>query len=388
MHDRRSPPLSRRVAVSAALHGALFLALRAVIPTSAVRPAPASEPAPVELQLAPAPAVVARATPDTVPLPPHPAHTRRVAPTTRGASTARATTTPAAVPAPSHDAPTSAAPRGLDVLRDTGADVLRLGVSDLSHELAHPPSADDVVRDRLRADFGGVIDDARHEQIPGASAYYQPLRAEIERAWRPQRGRAPTVGEAVAGAFFTDPDGYRRVTEAAEGDLRAGPLASAITAVESGHPNSPMLSNPYSVYARAQATARVTRTVVEVDQDATSTIVAIRVVQRSTAEGFDRSALAVIEDAVRALGPRAMPGGWRSRWLFEVTRTRNPPPIGALPSLPGERPLFGAVVGGTFDESTGSATLSTPLALNERRVVRLLWSRALSDPGAARDGGA
>ena len=71
-----------------------------------------------------------------------------------------------------------------------------------------------------------------------------------------------------------------------------------------------------------------------------------------------------------------------------MSRTRTPPPVDPLPSLPDQGPILGASVGGTFDESTGTASVNVPFALNERRHVRVLWSRAMSDPSETRDGGA
>jgi len=279
-------------------------------------------------------------------------------------------------------------PRGTDLLRALPSDVLRAGGGDVARGTEGPPDEATVVRERLGEYFREASNRERHEMVAGSSAYYRPLRQAVEREWRPVSARSISVIEGIAGAAFTTPEGYQRVQEAAGNSASRTQRSAAIDAMDSAHPNSPMLSNPPSPSARAEATARTTRAVVEVDQDPAANITAIRVVEGSGFPLFDAAARAAIERAVGLMPSRPMPGGWRSRWLFEVTRTRTPPPVGLLPSLPDQGPIFGATVGGTFDESTGTASVNVPFALNERRHVRVLWSRAMSDTSATRDGGA
>ncbi len=279
-------------------------------------------------------------------------------------------------------------PHGTDLLRAIPGDVLRAGGGDGTRGPEGPRDEATVVRERLGEYFREASNRERHEMVAGSSAYYRPLRQAVEREWRPVSARSISVIEGIAGAAFTGPEGYQRVQEAAGNSASRTQRSAAIDAMDSAHPNSPMLSNPPSPSARAEATARTTRAVVEVDQDPSANITAIRVVEGSGFPLFDAAARAAIERAVGLMPSRPMPGGWRSRWLFEVTRTRTPPPVGLLPSLPDQGPLFGATVGGTFDESTGSASVNVPFALNERRHVRVLWSRAMSDVSATRDGGA
>lgn len=279
-------------------------------------------------------------------------------------------------------------PSGTDLLRAIPGDVLRASGGDVARAAEGPPDEATVVRERLGEYFREASNRERHEMVAGSSAYYRPLRQAVEREWRPVSARSISVIEGIAGAAFTSPEGYQRVQEAAGNSASRTQRSAAIDAMDSAHPNSPMLSNPPSPSARAEATARTTRAVVEVDQDPSANITAIRVVGGSGFPLFDAAARAAIERAVGQMPSRPMPGGWRSRWLFEVTRTRTPPPVGLLPSLPDQGPIFGATVGGTFDESSGTASVNVPFALNERRHVRVLWSRAMSDTSGAPDGGA
>jgi TonB family protein len=380
--------------LSVALHAALFAGLHLVEHRASLTPIVASTTFSTEVTFVvaspPTPTVPVRQSVVIRTVPRVVGTHRSPALAAQPPSTSTAPTTPSpASTAPSVSQPqTQPQPNGIELLRAARTDVMRLGAEDLTHTHLHPPATNDVIRGDLATYFGDSADNHRHEQIPGASVYYQPMRTAIERTWQPQSARTPSVADALLSTVLTDSEGYQRVLSASEGDLRPGARSSAMTALDAAHPNSPMLSNPASPYARAQANARVTRTVVEVDQDANARIVSVRVVQRSGVELFDHAAMEAIQRAVASLEPHAMPGGWRSRWMLEVTRTRNPPPVGMLPSLPDQGPAFGAAVGGTFDESTGTGSVSVPFAVNERRNVRLLWSRALAAVVVQRDGGA
>jgi hypothetical protein len=103
-------------------------------------------------------------------------------------------------------------------------------------------------------------------------------------------------------------------------------------------------------------------------------------VRRSGTMGYDRAAIDAVRRtlAEQPAEPTA-PGGWRSRFAFEVTVSRDPI-LSALPGLPGDPSVIGVAAEMTFDEVTGESELHLPLMAHARARVRLLTSRALPAP--------
>lgn len=208
--------------------------------------------------------------------------------------------------------------------------------------------------------------------VAGGPRYYRHLGREMFQRWQPPRARPPSVAEAVVNNFIAP-----RAVSIAAATLTNGPLGSGrgIAAVESlqfAHPHSPVLQPANSASAIADATARTLRADVEIDQDEHGALVAVRLVRRSGDRDFDESAVRAAQQAAANAAPARMPGGWRSRWSFEVTISRDPLMV-AAPTLPGEQP--GMLLG--WAEVTSDGEVHSPLRLHQRRRIRLLWSRRL-----------
>ena len=90
-------------------------------------------------------------------------------------------------------------------------------------------------------------------------------------------------------------------------------------------------------------------------------------------QGFRRNRdMEAARQAALTAGRHAMPGGWRSRWAFEVVTTRDPLVVLA-PHLPGAPPAVS--VG--WIEVTDDGEVHAPLRSHVRRRIRLLGSERI-----------
>jgi TonB family protein len=226
------------------------------------------------------------------------------------------------------------------------------------------------------ADAARYVRDLQDERFPGrapgSSDYYRHLGQRVFDQWRPPSVSPPSVGDTLLTNFVAP----TAVSIVAAG-LMQGPLANgrggaAIDALNQAHPNSPTLQPANNATAIAEATARVMRADVEIDQDEHGVLIAARLVRSSGSVMFDQRALAAVREAAGAAERRAMPGGWRSRWSFEVITSRDPAVLLA-PTLPGETPgLLPAWI-----ETTSDGEVHTALRVHQRRRVTLITSRQL-----------
>jgi TonB family protein len=271
-----------------------------------------------------------------------------------------------------------------------GADLLAAADQDADHAAAHgalghgggdgPVDQPGGRAQALDASTGYVrrmLEDATPTQVPGSADYYRQVRVAAARVWHPTPVPAPTFLQGVVGTFIAPTSTSIEAARRSMGPFATSRAGAAAVDLDMAHPNSPMLVPRNTMAARADATAQTTHVEVEVDQDAAGQIVAMRVIRRSGVAGYDSAAMDAIRDAVRQIDPHEMPGGWRSRWEFAITMSRDPL-ISALPGLPGEAPAFGLTAEVSFDEVTGETDLHLPGRLHRRRMVRLISSHVIA----------
>ncbi len=345
-------------------------------------PAPAPEPVPPVPApiIAPPPPSAARVVPSPSPRPsPHPVAPAPVSP---------APTAPAPLPAPAPTAPPPPAPvlRATDLLRP------RLDTFALppSTQPAHEGPAgrgavfhgtEGTEGERVQAASGGflrqALADSTVREAPGVRGYFWGLRRHVAEAWRPGVVRVPNLAETLLAGFIPPERALRifgeriarRQRQVLEAPApREGGAADAIEAMGgvygqglNGRPPPP----PGNLDESWRRNVRTTRAELEVDQDDTGRIVAVRLVHASGIPTFDRAAEEAVRHGAEAVEAAPLPGGRRSRWSFTVVATRR---------------LFTPSIGGGFDESRGWFRVEVPGQVNVRSRVALEASGPLPAP--------
>ena len=232
------------------------------------------------------------------------------------------------------------------------------------------------VREASAGYLRGRSEDAFPTQIAGSMPYYGRLRREMQRVWHPMPTPEPTTLDAIRNTFFSSQAVAMDATRRSLGPLADGRGYAAMESLNAAHPHSeiPALGNTMS--ARAAATARTTTVEVELDQDVDGHVIGMRVRRRSGISGFDTAAMDAVRAAIPNLEHPAMPGGWRSRWAFEVTVSRDPL-ISAIPGVSGMPAIVAATAEVEFDETTGQTEAHYPGARHRRTRVRLISSRPI-----------
>lgn len=188
-------------------------------------------------------------------------------------------------------------------------------------------------------------------------AYYGALSRRMRETWRPGFYRTPTMVDALLAA-------PRRMANVVD---RYRNRASTFTLTgRPDDPARPMIQTDFE--DRSGFSTVTTSTIVEVEQDESGRVLAVRVVRSARVHDFDEAAVA----AVRAAFPQAeavvQPGGRRSRWAFDVVASRD---------------AIVPVAGLTFNESNGFFEMHYPGAVHVRTRVRPAGSRPLAAPWPA-----
>lgn len=202
----------------------------------------------------------------------------------------------------------------------------------------------------------GVVADISLVEPPNIHSQYAGLARRMRETWRPGFYRTPDMVDAL----LEMP--RRMVQEAARFQGRA------ISYGATGRPSEPDPGPPLDFEDRSSFTSRTTQSVVEVEQDEQGRVVAMRVVRRARIRSFDDAALEAVRTAFQSHEPTPIPGGRRSRWVFEVVASRDP----ILP-----------MAGFSFNESNGFFEMHYPGRLHVRTRVRTIGSRPLAAPWPA-----
>lgn len=228
-----------------------------------------------------------------------------------------------------------------------------------------------------------VRDDWREETLraappprpSGSSEFVRRYVVETARVWNPTRAQDPSIAEGLLRLLTAGTEGYRAAMTDMLGGFGSPRGAAAGEALDSAHPNSPMLRPSPTLNEAGRATAQRIAVELDVTQAPDGSIVSVRVARTSGTRWFDTQAETALREAIArtSSGSRtARTGGLRSRWEFELRVARNPP-IALGPQLPGalvEPPLIsGGVEWGGVDPPRPMY----PFALHRYQRIRVLW---------------
>lgn len=264
------------------------------------------------------------------------------------------------------------------------------------------PVADPGVR-TLDQNVSRVRDDWREQSLraappprpSGSSDFVRQFVTETARVWNPTRAQDPDAVEGLYRLLTAGVPGYRAAMQDMLGGFGSPRGSAAGEALDSAHPNSPMLRPNPTLNEAGRATAQRIAVELDVTQAADGSITSVRVARTSGSRWFDSQAESAVRSAVArtAAGsrtPRA--SGLRSRWEFELRVARNPP-IALGPQLPGAAPVINLISGGVEYGGVDPPRPMYPFALHRYQRIRILWllpdgpTTASAAPQPGRDGG-
>lgn len=265
--------------------------------------------------------------------------------------------------------------RGEGPAQDRAAGPRPLRAVDLLTPIHGGPSASPAEAGRASTvDYLRELEQAAHPTYaPGSGVYYRRVARGAFTAWRPPPPAPPSVAQTVVNTVVSPTGVAMNIARAAMGPLATGRGRAAADSLDAAHPLSPTPQLGNTGSAVAEATAREARAEIEVEQGPDGAVRAIRVVRASGEASFDERAVEAVREAIGNAGRQRMPGGWRSRWEFAVTTTRDPLVV-AVPRLPGEAP----VVTPGWVEVTDDGEVHAPLRAHARRRVRVMHSERIA----------